>query len=170
MEEDELWQEVREAAELTGEFTLRSGLVSNTYFDKYRFESRPDLLHRVAARMRLLIPPGTEILGGLELGGVPLAVAIALESGHPVAFVRKEAKTYGTCRLAEGVDVEGKRVCLIEDVITTGGQVIESARELRARGAIITHVVCAIWRGKGENPLAPHGLEMEAAFKPAIGV
>lgn len=171
MAQDELWSQVCQVSELTGRFTLRSGKVSSVYFDKYQFESRPALMRAIAQRMRALVPADTEILGGLELGGVPLAVAIALESGHPCVFVRKAAKSYGTCRLAEGPSVEGKRVCLIEDVISTGGQVAESARELRALGAKVEHVVCAIWRGNAElNPLAEHGITTHAVFTPGVGI
>jgi orotate phosphoribosyltransferase len=119
---------VRAIASLEGEFRLRSGQVSTTYFDKYRFESDPRLLKRVAAEMIPLLPQGTEVLAGLELGGVPIATAISLETGIPAAFVRKNAKGYGTCLAVEGGEVRGKRVALIEDVITTGGAVADATR------------------------------------------
>jgi orotate phosphoribosyltransferase len=167
---ENLWSDIRRVSQLSGHFTLRSGIESNTYFDKYQFECRPELLRAVAEKMRLLIPADTEILGGLELGGVPLAVTIALASGHPCIFVRKAAKSYGTCKLAEGPPVADRHVCLIEDVITTGGQVAESARELRALGATVNHVVCAIWRGDpNKNPLAQHGITVHSVFQPGVG-
>lgn len=170
MDKEQLWDEMRKVSELSGRFTLRSGLESTTYFDKYQFESFPSLLREIAKQMQPLIPADTEILGGLELGGVPLAVAIALTTDHPCVFVRKVAKSYGTCRLSEGVPVAGKRVCLIEDVITTGGQVVDSALRLRELGAIVTHVVCAIWRGNPRNnPVAEHGIEMRSLFAPEVG-
>jgi len=148
----ELAQEVAKIATLSGEFTLRSGLVSNTYFDKYRFEGAPTLLAPLAKQMALLLPPETEIIAGLELGGVPLVTALSLETGLPAAFVRKEAKTYGTCRAIEGQDVDGKKVTFIEDVITTGGAVSDAYNLAVAEGAEILTVICAIWRGEG----APH--------------
>lgn len=136
-------------ARLHGTFKLRSGQVSNEYFDKYRFESDPALLKRIAARMLALLPEGVEILAGLELGGVPIATAISLESGLPVVFVRKAAKEYGTCQAIEGKDIAGRRIALIEDVITTGGAVADAARLIQAAGGESLAVVCAIWRGNG---------------------
>lgn len=111
---------VRAVASLKGEFRLRSGRISSTYFDKYRFEADPVLLRRVAAAMIPLLPQGSEVLAGLELGGVPIATAMSLATGLPAAFVRKQAKDYGTCLAVEGSDVVGKRVVLVEDIITTG--------------------------------------------------
>jgi orotate phosphoribosyltransferase len=140
---------IRTIASLEGEFRLRSGQVSSTYFDKYRFEAEPELLKRVAAEMIPLLPADCEVLAGLELGGVPIATAISLATGLPTAFVRKTAKEYGTCLAVEGLGVEGKRVVLIEDVITTGGAVADAARLVREAGAEIIGVVCAIWRGDG---------------------
>lgn len=153
---------------LTGEFTLRSGQVSNEYFDKYLFESQPALLARVAAQMEALVPEGTELLGGLELGGVPIATMLSSLTGHATLFVRKKAKEYGTCKLAEGPAVEGRRVTLVEDVITTGGAVRDATRELRARGAIVEVVICAIDRSPdGINPLADVDLEVRPVLTKA---
>jgi len=101
-----------------------------------------------------LLPEGSEILAGLELGGVPIATAISLATGMPAAFVRKTAKEYGTCLAVEGGDVTGKRVVLIEDVITTGGAVADAVRLVEAAGARVTAVVCAIWRGEGAPRIA----------------
>jgi orotate phosphoribosyltransferase len=153
---------------LTGEFTLRSGQVSHEYFDKYLFEARPDLLRRVAAQMVSLLPDDAELLGGLELGGIPLATAVSLSTGRPALFVRKKAKEYGTCKLAEGPEVEGRRVVLVEDVITTGGAVRDATRALRDAGAVVETVVCAIDRSPaGENPLADVGLEVRSVLTKA---
>lgn len=146
---------------LSGTFTLRSGQVSSEYFDKYLFESDPALLARVATQMLPLLPADTELLGGLELGGVPIATVVSSLSGHRALFVRKQAKTYGTCKLAEGPDVTGRRITLIEDVVTTGGAVRDATNALRAAGAVVEVVVCAIDRSaEGDNPLADVGLEV----------
>lgn len=145
---------IKAVASLEGEFRLRSGQISSTYFDKYRFEADPLLLRRVAAEMIPLLPEGSEILAGLELGGVPIATAISLATGLPAAFVRKQAKDYGTCLAVEGGDVAGKRVVLIEDVITTGGAVADAARLVEDAGANVIAVVCAIWRGDGLPKIA----------------
>ena len=153
---------------LTGEFTLRSGQVASEYFDKYLFETDPDLLARVATAMVPLLPEGTELLGGLEMGGIPLVTVVSAQSRVPALFVRKEAKTYGTCKLAEGPDVAGRRVTLIEDVITTGGAVRNAAVALRDAGAAVETVVCAIDRSPGDdNPLADVGLEIRSVLTKA---
>jgi orotate phosphoribosyltransferase len=150
-------------ARLTGTFTLRSGQIATEYFDKYRFEADPVLLADIAAAMAPLLPAGTEVLAGLELGGVPIATALSLRTGLPAAFVRKEAKTYGTAQLAEGADIIGKRVTVIEDVITTGGQVVISTGQLRALGAIVDHVVCVIDRSPDHGAaLTAEGVTMTA--------
>lgn len=146
MEREILAQKIVDASYLTGDFTLRSGQKSTFYFDKYRFEARPELLLPIADHLAKMIPSDTEILAGLELGGVPLATALSLKTGLPAVFVRKEAKPYGTCRIAEGVDFAGKKTLVIEDVITTGGQVIMSAQDLRDEGAVIDQVLCVLLR------------------------
>jgi orotate phosphoribosyltransferase len=150
---------------LGGNFVLRSGQLADEYFDKYLFESDPHLLRRVVARMVSLIPPGTEMLGGLELGGVPLATMLSSTTGIPALFIRKKAKEYGTCRLAEGDDPTGHVVVLVEDVITTGGAVREAAEALQALGAIVTHVVCAIDRSiPGSEPLLQKGMTVNSVL------
>jgi orotate phosphoribosyltransferase len=150
---------------LRGRFTLRSGQVSNEYMDKYRFESDPVLLQRVVARMRDLVPDGTGLLGGLELGGVPLVTMLSFATGIPALFVRKQAKEYGTRQIAEGADPAGHNVMLVEDVITTGGAVAAAAQALRALGATVTTVVCAIDRSRpGQNALAAEGIEVRSVL------
>jgi orotate phosphoribosyltransferase len=151
----ELAREVNARCRLRGRFTLRSGQVSDEYFDKYLFEADPQLLARVTGAMRPLIPDGTDLLGGLELGGIPLVTMLSQATGIPALFVRKQAKDYGTGRLAEGGDPAGRTVVLVEDVITTGGAVIAAARALRDLGATVTNVVCAIDRSShGASGLA----------------
>ena len=154
---------------LTGEFTLRSGQVASEYFDKYLFEADPTLLSRVAREMVQLLPGDTELLGGLELGGIPIVTMVSSLTGQPALFVRKQAKEYGTRKLAEGPDVDGRRVTLIEDVITTGGAVRNATVALREAGAIVDVVVCAIDRSpEGESPLADVGLEIRPVLTKAM--
>ncbi len=163
--DDTLAAEVGAIAQLTGEFTLRSGLTAQTYFDKYQFEADPRLLQAVASRMVPLIPEGTELLAGLELGGVPVATALSIATGIPVVFVRKQSKTYGTAKLAEGPGIEGRRLLIVEDVVTTGGQVVISAGDLRERGAIVEAAVCAIDRQQGGvEALAEAGIALSSVF------
>jgi orotate phosphoribosyltransferase len=169
---DDLARDIDARCRLTGEFTLRSGQVSHEYFDKYLFETDPGLLARVAVRMADLLPDDvdlqTHLLGGLEMGGIPIVTALSAHTGLPALFVRKQAKEYGTCKLAEGPDVSGKRVTLIEDVITTGGAVRDATNALRAAGAIVEVVVCAIDRSPaGQNPLEDVGLEVRSVLTKA---
>ncbi|PIS10819.1 MAG: orotate phosphoribosyltransferase [Bdellovibrio sp. CG10_big_fil_rev_8_21_14_0_10_47_8] len=163
MTKTELAKKIYEIAHLTGEFKLRSGQVSHEYFDKYRFEAKPELLKEIAKQMATMIPAGTEVLAGLEMGGIPVATALSLETGLPCAFVRKAAKDYGTCQFSEGTPVKGKNICIIEDVITTGGQVLLSAQDLKTLGAHVKNVLCVIHRGSGqESKLTEAGLQMTA--------
>jgi len=164
-----LARDIDSACRLTGEFTLRSGQVASEYFDKYLFEAQPALLARVVERMVPLLPEGTDMLGGLELGGIPIATILSARTGLPGLFVRKKAKEYGTCKLAEGGDVAGRRVTLIEDVITTGGAVRDATNALRERGAIVETVICAIDRSpEGTNPLEDVGLEVRPVLTKAM--
>lgn len=160
----DLARRIGQTCRLTGAFTLRSGQVSTTYFDKYLFEADPSLLAAVAQAAVPLIPAETEVLAGLELGGVPVATALSLTTGLPMAFVRKEAKQYGTAKLAEGADIDGRRVLIVEDIVTTGGQVVLSARDLRDRGASLVAALCIIDRSGGAHQLADAGLQLLSLF------
>lgn len=153
---------------IQGQFTLRSGISTTEYFDKYRFESDPHLLREVAMHMVPLLPADTQVLGGLELGGVPIATMVSAQTGLPAIFVRKEAKTYGTSRLAEGGDFTGQTVTLIEDIITTGGAVRNAATALRDLGATVHTVVCAIDRSEpGANSLHEIGVTTTSVLSKA---
>ena len=165
MTREDLGKEIYNISHITGEFLLRSGQISNEYFDKYKFESVPALLKPIAQQMKDLIPSETEILAGLEMGGIPLSTALSFETTLPSVFVRKEAKEYGTRKLAEGVDFKDKKVCIIEDVVTTGGQIIKSAEQLRELGANIDTVLCVIVRDpKSFDNLKNAGLELKPLF------
>jgi orotate phosphoribosyltransferase len=149
LERAELAGRIRARALLAGRFVLRSGAVSSTYWDKYRFESDPTLLDAVAAAVAPLLPAAFDRLAGLELGGVPLATALSLRTGRPALFVRKEAKAYGTANLVEGGFSAGERAVVVEDVVTSGGQVCASVQAMRALGLVVEHVVCVIDREEG---------------------
>ena len=165
MTKEEIAKRIYATAHITGTFLLRSGQISNEYFDKYLFEAEPDLLMEIAGVMKDMIPAGTEVLAGLEMGGIPIATALSAASGLKAAFVRKKAKEYGTCKLAEGADVAGKRVLIVEDVVTTGGAIIDGVTELRKLGAVIDTVICVIQRSpKAVDILAGHGLKLIPAF------
>jgi len=157
----QLASDVAACATLRGSFTLRSGAVSDTYFDKYLFEAHPQLLLRIAEALLPMIPADTEALAGLEMGGIPLATMLSQLTGLPTRFVRKEAKDYGTCNIAEGGALDGVKLCLVEDVITSGGAVLDASAALRAEGADLLGVVCVIDReATGRKNLAGIGLDM----------
>lgn len=164
MTKSELAKAIADTCTLNGEFKLRSGVVSHVYFDKYLFEANPTLLREVSLRMKDMLPAG-DVLAGLEMGGIPLATMIGQHTDMQVLFVRKDAKEYGTCKLAEGGDVAGKRLILIEDVVTSGGAILDGTKALRERGAIVEDVVCVINRESGgvEN-LADAGLKLHYLF------
>lgn len=166
MTHQELAQKIYTVCHLTGDFLLRSGQRSTEYFDKYRFESQPHLLKEIAQQMKNLIPPGTEVLAALEMGGVPVGTALSLATGIPCVFVRKSAKEYGTCQFAEGLDIKNKKICIIEDVITSGGQVLLSTADLRKLGALADTVLCVIHRGgePAETKLKESGLTLKPLF------
>lgn len=154
---------VRDRCLLTGNFQLRSGRVATEYFDKYQFEADPAVLDALAAAMVPLVPAGTEILAGLEMGGIAVVAALGRHTGLPCAFVRKSAKTYGTARLAEGADIAGRRVLVIEDVVTSGGQIAISTGQLRELGATVEHALCVLDRQEGgAQALAEHGIALHA--------
>lgn len=162
----DLARRIHQTSHLTGRFTLRSGVTATEYFDKYQFETDPALLREIAAHLQPLIPGETDALAGLELGGVPIATVLSQLCGLPTCFVRKEAKTYGTCKLAEGGDIAGKRLLIVEDVVTSGGQIALSTQDLRDLGARVSHALCVIDReaGGAEN-LAKAGVELHALFR-----
>ena len=131
------------------EFTLRSGKVSDTYFDKYRFEADPRLLNEIANAMAVQVPQGTEVLAGLEMGGIPVVTMLSQVTGLPAAFIRKEAKSYGTCQYAEGTPLQGRRFVLVEDVVSSGGAILDALRMLKVDGLCPTVALCVIDRQTG---------------------
>lgn len=165
MNRNELAKEIYDVAHITGEFLLRSGVISNEYFDKYQFEGRPNILNAIADALVDSVPAGIDALAALEMGGIPIATAISLKTGIPVVFVRKEAKKYGTNKLAEGMNISGKKLLIVEDVVTSGGQIIISAKELRDLGAIIEKAICVIDReAGGSNNLKEANIELNPLF------
>jgi len=154
---------VNAVCRLRGQFVLRSGRIADEYFDKYQFEADPALLDALGARMAELVPDGVEVLAGLELGGIAVVTALGRHTGLPCAFVRKAAKQYGTARLAEGADVAGRDVLVVEDVVTSGGQIAISTKDLRALGARVEHALCVIDRQEGgAQALAAEGIALRA--------
>src|SRR5690606_3991842 len=164
MTREQLIQAINDTSVLRGEFTLRSGRKSNYYIDKYRFATRPDVLREIG---RLMAEHARALkvdrIAGAELGGVPLAAAAAMAAEVPFVLIRNQKKEYGTAKQMEGELKEGERVLLVEDVRTTGGQVLEAAKTLTEAGATVTRIVAVIDRMEGarEN-IESAGYEMAA--------
>ena len=137
------------ASEIRGNFTLRSGQKSDRYFDKYRFESDPLLLSDVAEAMVALIPAGTQVLCGLEMGGIPVVTMLSHHARLPAAFIRKAPKEYGTCKYAEGADLQGRKIALVEDIVSTGGAIVSAANMLRSDGIEVHTAMCVLDRQTG---------------------
>ena len=160
-----LAKKVVQVAHLKVDFRLRSGATSSEYFDKYRFEANPAVLREVAEQLVARLPADYDFLAGLEMGGIPIATMLSQITGKPSLFIRKKAKAYGTCRFAEGGDVRGMRLLIVEDVVTSGGQIIESVRALRNEGAVVSDVICVIDREAGGRAnLEREGLSLVSLF------
>ncbi len=171
MTDAELARLIREHAYLEGDFLLRSGRRSRYYLDKYRFETQPVVLGELGRRLAEAAADGPEPperLAAPELGAVSLAAAAALASGIPFLIVRKEAKAYGTESRVEGGYRQGQRVCLLEDVVTTGGAAVAAVEALRAAGLACDTAVCVVDREEGgEDALARHGVRLRSLFRAA---
>jgi orotate phosphoribosyltransferase len=168
MSDAELRRALKEHAYLEGDFVLRSGRRSRYYLDKYRFETRPDLLRalgeRLAAEIHEHEPDATRIAAP-ELGAVALAAAASLESLLPFLIVRKEAKDYGTAKRVEGAFSAGERVCLVEDVVTSGGAALSAVLALREAGLVCSTGICVVDREEGgADELARHGVRLRGLF------
>ena len=171
MDDDELRRALREHAYLEGDFVLRSGRRSRYYLDKYRFETRPDLLRalgeRLAAQVREHAPEATRIAGP-ELGAVALAAAASLASRLPFLIVRGEAKDYGTANRLEGAFEPGERVVLVEDVVTSGGAAADAVRAVRQAALECRTAICVIDREEGGvDSLARLGVRLHPLFRAA---
>jgi orotate phosphoribosyltransferase len=167
--DDELRSALREHALLEGDFVLRSGRRSSHYFDKYRFETRPELLEAIGARVAAVVgehEPAAVRLAGPELGAVALTAASSLASRLPFLIVRKEAKDYGTSNRVEGAFEAGERVCLVEDVVTSGGAAVTAVEALREAGLECRTAVCVVDREEGGmDELARVGVRLRPLFR-----
>jgi orotate phosphoribosyltransferase len=169
MNRDELARGLREAAYLEGDFVLRSGRRSKYYLDNYRFETRPDLLRALGSALANAVgerEPAADRLAGPELGAVALAAAASLETGLPFLIVRKDAKDYGTANRLEGLSEAGECVCLIEDVVTSGGAAVEAVLALREAGLRVSNAICVVDREEGGvDELARHAVRLWPLYR-----
>jgi orotate phosphoribosyltransferase len=166
---DELAVRLKEHAYLEGDFLLRSGKRSKYYLDKYRFETRPELLQPIGERIAAIVrehAADATLLAGPELGAVALAAAASLVSGLPFLIVRKAAKDYGTTKRIEGVFEPGDCVCLVEDVVTSGGALLDSVEALREAGVVVHTAVCVVDREEGgADALARQAVRLRPLFR-----
>jgi orotate phosphoribosyltransferase len=169
--DDELCAAIRQHAYLEGDFVLRSGRRSRYYLDKYRFETQPELLQELGRRIADLVEahePEAQRLAGPELGAVALAAAASLAARRPFLIVRKERKDYGTEKRLEGVFAAGERVCLVEDVVTSGGAALEAVDVLREAGLECRTAICVVDREEGGvDALARRGVRLRPIFRAA---
>ena len=149
MTREELIQRIKETAYLEGDFTLRSGKKSKYYLDKYLFETCPDILKTLGAEFAKHMTDDVTLIAGAELGGVALAAATAMATGKNWVIIRNSKKGYGTGKMVEGVLKKGDVVLLVEDIATTGGQVLEAAKIIAEAGATVERIVCVIDRRQG---------------------
>ena len=172
MTQEDLAARIAEVSLLKGEFTLRSGRTSHYYLDKYLFSTQPDILESLGKLFAERLGDGVNKLAGAELGGIPLVTVASLASGLPCVFIRNQKKDYGTAKQLEGNLGEGDQVALLEDVCTTGGQILEAAKVIEAQGAKISKIIGTIDREEGarEN-IEDAGYTFEALFtKTDLGV
>jgi orotate phosphoribosyltransferase len=160
-----------ERALLEGDFTLRSGKRSSWYLDKYRFETEPEILRALGARLAEAVSefePDAVRLAGPALGAVALAASAAMASDLPFIIVRGETKEYGTGNRIEGPFEPGELVCLVEDVVTTGGALAEAVDALRERGLVVRNAICVVDREDGgSDALARLGVRLRTIFRAA---
>jgi len=168
VDRNQLGAALREHAYLEGDFVLRSGRRSRYYLDKYRFETRPDVLATLGELIAATVAehePEAARLAGPELGAVALAAAASLASGLPFLIVRKAAKDYGTANRLEGVFEPAERVCLVEDVVTSAGAAIEAVEALREADLDVGTAVCVVDREEGgADALARVGVRLRPLF------
>src|SRR5207302_10199260 len=130
---------------------------------------QPDLPGQIGGRLAAAVAehePDAQRLAGPELGAVTLAAAASLSSGLPFLIVRKEAKSYGTGNRLEGAFEPGERVCLIEDIVTSGGAAVEAVEALRAAGLECRTAVCVVDREEGgSDSLARVAVRLRSLFR-----
>ena len=151
MTDEQLIERIKDSALLRGEFTLRSGRKSRYYLDKYLFQTQPDILAALAKRFAGRVAELGEVdrLAGAELGGIPIVSATSIAAGKPTVLIRNKKKDYGTAKQVEGNLKPGEQVVILEDIATTGGQVLEAAEILTEMGASIVAIIAVIDRQEG---------------------
>jgi orotate phosphoribosyltransferase len=166
---DELGRLLVDHALLEGDFVLRSGRRSTWYLDKYRFETQPELLRLLGERIAASVEecePAAVRLAGPALGAVALTASAAMASGLPFIIVRGETKEYGTGNRIEGPFAAGELVCVVEDVVTSGGALAEAVDALRDVGLEVRNALCVVDREEGgADALARLGVRLRPLYR-----
>ncbi len=172
MTREQLIKRIKETSYLEGDFTLRSGKKSKYYLDKYLFETHPDILKALAGEFAKYATDDVTLIAGAELGGVALAAATAIETGKKWVIIRNSKKDYGTGKMVEGVIEKNDVVLLVEDIATTGGQVLEAAKIIVEAGATVKKIVSVIDRKQGaEENITRGGFEFDSIMtKEDLGI
>lgn len=165
MQRETVATRIKDTAVLHGEFTLRSGRTSTWYIDKYLFTTQPDILKSLGELFKETIPDTTTLLAGAELGGIPLVTTASMAIGVPCIFIRNQKKGYGTAKQLEGKLLSTDRVVIVEDIATTGGQVLEAATTIQESGATVEAIIAVIDRREGarEN-IEAAGFKFQSLF------
>ncbi|MFE0578115.1 orotate phosphoribosyltransferase [Streptomyces sp. NPDC058874] len=164
----ELATRIAETACVTAPFQLADGARLAAYFDEYLLAADPALLRDTAAAMTALVPEDAQLLAGIELGGVPLVVALSAATGLPAVFLRRRPKAYGSRRQIEGAAFNGFRTVLVDDVVRSGAQLLTMARTLRLAGAPVSDALCILERPLGGRTLlAEHNVTLHPLFAEA---
>jgi len=156
---------------LSGSFTLASGKASGYFFDMKKTMFDPEGASLTGELLcDLIAKEDIQAVGGLEMGAVPIALAIAMKSqerGKPIDafFVRKEVKDHGTAKLIDGNFAPGNKVLVLEDVTTTGGSAMKAVSAVRAQGGKVEKIVTIVDRLEGaRDNLKKEGLELISLF------
>jgi orotate phosphoribosyltransferase len=167
MNKEELIELLKECKALQfGRFVLTSGIVSDYYIDIKKASTNPKILKKIAEAM-VEYTEGYDVLAGMELGAVPLVVALSLETGIPYVIVRKEKRQHGTSKQIEGSDIEDKKVLIVEDVTTSGGSVVKTINILRRNKALVDEVIVVVDRESGTEEKLQN---LDCSFIPLLSV
>jgi len=167
MKKEDLIHELKTCGAIKfGRFVLTSGAISDYYIDIKKASTNPKILKLIAQQMKPLAE-GYDILAGMELGAVPLVVALALETGKPYVIIRKEKREHGTGKQIEGGEVGGKNVLIVEDVTTSGGSVVKTIQILREQNAEVEKVLAVVDRESGAREQLQ---KLEVQFIPLVSI
>lgn len=158
---------LKAAAFLEGDFTTRAGKKTSYYIDKYLFETLPEILDPLTTHLAALFPPPDtyDRIAAPELGAVSLAAVLSVKLKKPFVIVKKKTKDYGTKKLIEGAHHAGERYVVIEDILTTGGAVLNACDVLTNAGMTIVHIIGVLNREEGaDEAITQKGFTVQSLY------